>query len=102
MVSFLLIFVKDVRVLLKFNFSLKTILFLSLILILLIILEFFITNKENEKKNLKKIEILFGEKPNILYLFIICLLAAYFEELSFRAYLYIFFKIIFKAFPKSI
>ncbi len=98
LVSILLIFIKDVRFLLKFKFSLSSILFLGFTLIIFILLEFLITNKENDKKNIKQIEIVFGKHPNILYLFFICLLASYFEELFFRGYLYLFLKNLFSIF----
>jgi len=99
--SILIIFIKEIRPFFLFRYSLKTILFLILSLISFIILDFSFANEKEEKNNLHQIENIFGPKPAILYVLIICLVGAYVEEILFRGYLYILFKNILYIFIKD-
>jgi membrane protease YdiL (CAAX protease family) len=73
----------------QFKFDILTIFFLLFVFGLILVLDiFFFKDEEHIKKNIKNIEILLGEKNNILLNFILCIFTGFFEEILFRGYLY--------------
>ncbi len=80
--------------LLKFKFHLLTLFLLSVLLFLFLLLDSIIyRDKENFKDLEKNITALIGDKNNIFLNFILSFFGGYFEELFFRGYLFLLFKL---------
>jgi membrane protease YdiL (CAAX protease family) len=74
---------------LKFNFSIISILILFFSFSAFIILDIFLLDDKNLiQRNIRNIEMLLGEKQNIFLNLILCIFTGFFEEILFRGYIY--------------